>query len=65
MFVQFENAAIIEPQSFPDRVAALDRGIKRADAGLIPVHELAVDVYQQVAVLFVEALEHMWPMGPI
>ena len=62
MFVQFENAAVIEPQSFPDRVAALHRGIERADAGLVPVHELAVDVHQQVAVLFVELLEHIRPI---
>ena len=59
MFVQFEDAAVIEPQSFPDRVAALHRGIKRADAGLVAVHELAVDVHQQVAVLLVELLEHI------
>ena len=38
MFVQFEDAAVIEPQSFPDRIAALHRGIERADAGFIPMH---------------------------
>ena len=55
----------IEPQSFPDRVAALDRRVERADAGLIPMHQLAVDVDQQIAVFFVEVLEHMSPIGPI
>ena len=46
VFVQFEDAAIIEPQSFPDRIATLHRRIERADAGFVPVHELAVDVHQ-------------------
>ena len=59
MFVQFENAAVIEPQSFPNRVATLDRGIKWTDAGFVPVHQLAVDVHQQIAVLLVELLEHL------
>ena len=29
MFIQFENAAVVEPQPFPDRIAALHRGIER------------------------------------
>jgi hypothetical protein len=56
MFVQFENPALIKSQTFPDRVAALHDGVKRADARLVAMAEFAVDVDQQVAILFVELL---------
>ena len=55
---QPEDPAVVEPQALPDRVAALHRAVERADAGLVAVHELAVDVDEQVAVALVEGLEH-------
>ena len=58
MFVQLEDAAVVKPQSFPDGVAALHRRIERTDPGFIAMHETAVDVYDQVAVLLVKLLEH-------
>ena len=56
MFVQLENAAVIESQPFPNRIAALDRGIEWTHSRLVAMHEPAVDVHDQVAVLFVELL---------
>ncbi len=44
MFVQLEDASIVEPQSLPNRVAPLDRGIKRTDAGLVAMLKIAIDV---------------------
>jgi hypothetical protein len=62
MFVELKDAPVIQPQPFPDRIAALHRGIKGADARPVPLEELAVDVDQQIAVLLVELLEHLLPM---
>src|SRR5579864_1861229 len=61
MFGELEDAAIVKPQSFPHGIAPLHRGIKRAYASLITVHELAVDVDDEVAVLGIELLEHNVP----
>src|SRR6266446_5723938 len=58
MLVQFENPALIKPQSFPNGIAALDGGIERADAGFVPTNKLTVDVDDQMAVSFVEFLQH-------
>ena len=63
MFVEFEDAPIVEPQTFPNRVATLHSGIERTDTGLVAVHEPAVDVHHQVTVLFVELLEHDSPVS--
>ncbi len=40
MLVQLEDAAVIETEPFPDRIAPLDCGIKRADAGDVTVQQL-------------------------
>src|SRR5437899_6062720 len=58
MFVELENTAIVETQSFPDCIAALHRRIKRADPSLVAMHELPVDIHNQVAVSLVEFLQH-------
>src|SRR5436190_24314600 len=58
MFIQFENPAVVHTQAFPHCVAALHRRIERADPGLIAMHQLSVDVHNQVAVSFVEFLKH-------
>ena len=58
VFVKFENPAIVQPQSFPDRIAALHSRIKGADPGLVAVHELTVDVNNQVAISLIKFLKH-------
>ena len=58
MLVQFENATAVKPQSFPNGVATLHRGIKRADSRFVAMNELTVDVNDQIAVSFVEFLKH-------
>src|SRR5213083_1624397 len=59
MFVQLEDAAVVKSQSFPDRVTALHRRVERADPCLVAMHQLSVDVYEQVAVSLVEFLKHL------
>src|SRR5438552_2638110 len=59
MFVQLEDASVIKPQAFPNCVAALHRRIERADPSLVTVHQSAVDIDDQVAVLLVKLLEHL------
>ena len=56
--MEFENPAVVKPQSFPDCVPALHGGIERTDAGFIAMHELTVDIDNQVAIFLVEFLEH-------
>ena len=58
MFVKFENPAIVQPQSLPHRVAALHGGIKRADSGLVAMHEVTVDINDQVAISLIKFLKH-------
>jgi hypothetical protein len=58
MLVQSKNPALVKPQSFPNGIAALDRGIERADAGFVPMNKPTVDVDDQIAVSFVEFLQH-------
>ena len=58
MLVQFEDPTVVKTQPFPNRVAALHRGIERTDPGLVPMHELTIDVDDQVAVLGIKFLQH-------
>jgi hypothetical protein len=58
MFVKFENPAVVQPQSFPHRIAALHSRIKGADPGLVAVHELTVDINDQVAISIIKFLKH-------
>src|SRR5205085_6799659 len=58
MLVQFKNPALIKPQSFPNGIATLDGGIERADARVVAMNKLAIDVDHQIAVSFVEFLQH-------
>ncbi len=53
-----ENLAAIEPQTFPNGVAALHDRIEWADAALIAMHQFAIDVDDQVAILLVKDLQH-------
>ena len=57
--MQFKNATVVKSQAFPNRVAALDHGIERTDPGLIPMHELTIDVNDQVFVLRIKFLQHL------
>ena len=58
MFYQFKDATVVEPQAFPNRVTALDRGIERTDPGLVAVDQFTVDVNDQVFVLRIKLLLH-------
>jgi hypothetical protein len=58
VFVQFEDASVVESQTFPNRVAALHGGIERTNASLIAMYEPPVDIYDQIAILLVKLLEH-------
>src|SRR5947209_7109521 len=58
MLVQFKDSALIKPQSFPDGIATLDGRIERAHASLIAMHQLTVDVDDQITVSFVKLLQH-------
>ena len=59
MLIQFENSPVVEPQTLPHRITALDRGIKWADARFIAVEQASVDIDDQVSISFVELLEHV------
>jgi hypothetical protein len=56
--VQFEDASVVESQTFPNCVAALHGGIERTNASLIAMDEPPVDIYDQIAILLVKLLEH-------
>jgi len=58
MLVQLENMAVVQTQAFPDRVAALDCRIKRADSSLVAMHQLPVDVHDQIAISLIKFLQH-------
>ncbi len=58
VLVELEDPAGVEPQSLPHRVAALHCRVERTHPGFVTVRKLAIDVDEQVAVAFVEALEH-------
>jgi hypothetical protein len=58
MLLELENPSLVQPQSFPDRIAALDSRIERADSGFVAMDQLPVDVDDQVAVFRVKLLKH-------
>ena len=58
MLMQLEDASVVKPQPFPDCVTALHRGIKRTDSCFVAMHELTVDIDDQVAVLWIKFLKH-------
>jgi hypothetical protein len=59
VFVQFEDAALIQAQSLPYRIPALHCRIKRADAGVIAMNQATVYVNDQIPVPFIEFLQHL------
>src|SRR6185369_15885703 len=59
MFVELKNSAVIQAQPFPDCVAALHCRIERSDSGPIAMHELPVDIDNQVAISLIEFLKHL------
>jgi hypothetical protein len=58
MFVQLEDPAVVESQPFPHGITSLHCRIERADPSLIAMHQLSVDVYNQISVSLVEFLKH-------
>jgi hypothetical protein len=58
MFLELENPSLVQPQSFPDCIAALDSRIERANPGFVAMDQLSVDIDDQVAVSFIEFLKH-------
>ena len=58
VLVEPEDAPGVEPQSLPNRVAALDGGVERAHPGPVPVAEPAAHVDDQVAVALIVTLQH-------
>src|ERR1700736_4658830 len=50
----------LKMRTFPNCVAALHRGIERAHSGFVAMHKLAVDVDDQVLVLGIEFLLHLF-----
>jgi len=67
VFPEFEDAAIVKSQAFPDGIAVLDGGVEGADAGFVTMNEPAVDVNDQVGVGGVVLLEHgsVFPVEPL
>ena len=55
---QAEDFAVVNAQPFPDRVTTLYCGVEWANAGLVAVQQLTVDVDKQIAVFLVEFLKH-------
>ena len=60
MLGQFEDPAVVKPQSFPNRVAALHCRIERTDPGFVAMHQLTVDVDDQITVLAIKFLKHLY-----
>src|ERR1700730_9524197 len=60
MLVQLEDAPAIKPESFPDGVAALHCRIERTNSCLVAMQQSAVDIHDQVAVLLVKLLQHVF-----
>ena len=56
VLVELADAAVVEAQTFPHRVAALHRGVEWAHARLVAVKQFPVHVDDQVAIAFVEGL---------
>ena len=59
MRLEAEDPAGVEPETLPDRVAALGHRVERRDARLVTVPEHAVDPVAQVSVAFVVPLQHV------
>src|SRR5689334_20116273 len=59
MFMKLEDASVVEAQPFPYCVTSLHCRIKRADPSLIAMHQLSVNVYEQISVSLVEFLKHL------
>src|SRR5436190_22132281 len=59
MLVKFENPTIVHPQSFPNGVATLHSRIKWADPSFVPVHQLTVDVNDQIPISVIKFLKHL------
>src|ERR1043166_4940241 len=59
MLMELEDPAVVESQTFPHCVTPVHRRIERANSGLVTMHQLSVDVYDQVAVSLVEFLKHL------
>jgi hypothetical protein len=55
---ELEDSAVVEAKALPDGIATLYRGVEGANAGFVAMDQLPVDVDQEVAVFFVEFLEH-------
>ena len=58
MFLQFEDSSVVESKAFPNSIAILDRGVERADAGLVSMGELSVDVDDEIGVGGIVSLQH-------
>ena len=58
MVVQFKDPALIKPQSFSNGIAPLDGGIERIDGRLVAMNKPAIDVDHQIAISFLELLQH-------
>src|SRR4030095_16681370 len=58
MLVKLENPAVVQPQSSPHCIPALHGGIKRTDPRLIAMHELTVNINDQIAISIIEFLKH-------
>src|SRR5947209_538054 len=56
--MELKNAPVVQTQSFPDGVAALDSGVKWTDSGIVAINQAAVDVDDQVAIGGIKFLQH-------
>jgi hypothetical protein len=57
--VEGEDSVGIDPKTLPNRVAALNGGIKYTDLGRIPRPESVADPDLQVGILGVKRLKHL------
>src|ERR1039457_6196548 len=58
VLAQPEDLPVVEPQAFPDRVAALDGRVERAHPRLVAVAEPAAYVDDEITVTLIEDLQH-------
>ena len=63
MLAEPEDPALVEPQSLPDRVTTLDRGVEGADRGLVAVRQHTAHVDDEVTVAVVKGLQHYGAPG--
>src|ERR1041384_6078454 len=59
MLVELENPSVVKSQPFPNCVAPLHCRIERTNSCLVTMHQLSVDVHNQIAVSLVEFLKHL------